>query len=49
MAIPVAVTAGSGYIKVAEWFRIAFIMSIPVLLIWTIVGGAWMRVIGIWD
>lgn len=46
---PAAVIAGSGYIKVTEWFRIAFIMSIPVLLIWTIVGGAWMRVIGIWD
>jgi len=43
------VIAGSGYIKVAEWFRIAFIMSIPVLLIRTVIGGAWMRVIGIWD
>jgi len=32
-----------------EWFRIAFIMSIPVLLIWTVISGAWMRVIGIWD
>ena len=46
---PAAVIAGSGYIKIAEWFRIAFIMSIPVLLIWTIVGGAWMRVIGLWE
>lgn len=46
---PSAVIAGSGYVKVGEWFRTAFIMSIPVIVIWTTVGGAWMRTIGLWD
>lgn len=46
---PAALIAGSGYVKVSEWFRLAFTMSIPVILIWTTVGGAWMWLLGIWD
>jgi DASS family divalent anion:Na+ symporter len=43
------VIAGSGYVTVPEWFRISFVMSVPVILIWTTVGGAWMYVTGLWD
>lgn len=46
---PSALIAGSGYIKISEWVRIALIMSIPVIVIWTTIGGLWMRLIGIWD
>jgi DASS family divalent anion:Na+ symporter len=46
---PSGVIAGSGYVPTSEWFRVAFIMSIPVIVIWTTVGGAWMFVIGAWD
>ena len=46
---PSGVVYGSGYVKVGEWFRTAFIMSIVVILIWTIAGGAWMAVLGHWE
>ncbi|TDT33814.1 anion permease [Naumannella halotolerans] len=46
---PSAVIYGSGYVKVGEWFRIAFAMSIVIILIWTITGGAWMYVLGMWE
>lgn len=29
--------------------QIAFIMSIPVIIIWTTVGGSWMYLTGSWD
>jgi DASS family divalent anion:Na+ symporter len=46
---PCGVIAGSGYVPVPEWFRISFVMSIPVIVIWTTIGGAWMYLIGLWD
>jgi DASS family divalent anion:Na+ symporter len=46
---PSGVIAGSGYVSIPEWFRIAFVMSIPVILIWTTIGGGWMYIIGAWD
>ncbi|QAY72856.1 DASS family sodium-coupled anion symporter [Agromyces protaetiae] len=45
---PSAVIYGSGYVKVSEWFRYAFIMSIALIVIWTITGGLWMWVLGHW-
>lgn len=44
---PCGVVAGSGYVTVPEWFRLAFVMSIPVLIIWIVIGGGWMRLIGV--
>lgn len=46
---PAAVIAGSGYVPVSEWFRVAFMMSIPVIVIWTTIGGAWMWTLGLWS
>jgi hypothetical protein len=43
------VIAGSGYVPPPEWFRTAFIMSIPVLLIRGTIGTGWMYVIGAWN
>ncbi|ATI35670.1 anion permease [Rhodococcus erythropolis] len=45
---PAGVIYGSGYIKTSEWFRIGFVMSVVIILIWTIIGGAWMKLIGAW-
>lgn len=40
---------GGGYVKVPEWFRYGFIMSVVLILIWTISGGLWMALLGMWD
>lgn len=45
---PAGVMYGSGYIKTAEWFRVGFIMSVVLIGIWTVVGGLWMKLIGVW-
>lgn len=45
---PSGVIYGSGYIKVSEWFRTSFIMSIVVIAIWTVSGWGWMTVLGMW-
>lgn len=46
---PSGVIYGSGYVKVSEWFRVSFLMSIAIILIWTISGGLWMAVLGMWE
>jgi DASS family divalent anion:Na+ symporter len=35
-------------VKTSEWFRIGFVMSVMLILIWTVLGGAWLKVLGIW-
>lgn len=45
---PAGVIFGSGFIKTSEWFRIGFVMSVVLILIWTVLGGGWMKLIGIW-
>ncbi|MDO4918789.1 anion permease [Kocuria sp.] len=43
---PSGVVYGSGYVKVSEWFKVAFIMSVAILVIWGVVGTGWMWVLG---
>lgn len=45
---PSGVIYGSGYVTVGEWFRVAFVMSVVIIAIWTIPGGLWMAVLGMW-
>jgi divalent anion:Na+ symporter, DASS family len=45
---PAGVVYGSGYVKTAELFRVGFTISIVNIVIWTLVGGGWMKLIGIW-
>jgi hypothetical protein len=45
---PAGVIFGSGYVKTAELFRIGFAISVVNILIWTVVGGGWMKLIAIW-
>ena len=45
---PAGVIYGSGYVKTPELFRIGFAISIVNIVIWTLIGGGWMKLIGIW-
>jgi divalent anion:Na+ symporter, DASS family len=46
---PAGVIYGSGFVKTPEWFRVGFIASVVNIVIWTVAGGAWMYLIGMWD
>lgn len=37
-----------GYIKTQTWWYIGFVLSVIYLLIWSIVGGVWWKVIGLY-
>ena len=39
---------GTNYVTTAEWFRVGFIVSVVNLLIWSVVGGVWWKVLGYW-
>lgn len=39
---------GAGYVKVERWFYIGFLTAILYLMIWTFIGGAWWKIIGLW-
>jgi len=39
---------GSGYNTTGQWWGVSFLVSIVSILIWLIIGGAWMKMIGFW-
>jgi DASS family divalent anion:Na+ symporter len=39
---------GSGYVTLGKWWRVGFVMCVVELLIFTVVGGAWWKVLGFW-
>ena len=39
---------GAGYLTQASWWRIGFLVSLPNLVIWSIVGMIWWKVLGWW-
>ena len=39
---------GSGYVSMADWWSMGFIMSLVNLTVWGIVGGMWWKVLGYW-
>ncbi|MGO1590901.1 MAG: anion permease [Ancrocorticia sp.] len=39
---------GSGYNTTGQWWGVSFLASIPSLIIWIGIGGAWMKVLGWW-
>ena len=45
---PAGVVFGSGYVRSSEWFRVGFIMSAVLLVVWGAVGGVWWKVLGLW-
>jgi DASS family divalent anion:Na+ symporter len=39
---------GHGYVPMSTWWRIGFIVSVANILIWSTIGFAWWRLIGLW-
>jgi DASS family divalent anion:Na+ symporter len=39
---------GAGYIRQQTWWRLGLILSVSNILIWTIIGFLWWKVIGLW-
>lgn len=44
---PAPILFGSGYVKLDEWWRIGFIMSVVNIVIWIVVGGLWWWILGL--
>lgn len=45
---PAPIYFGAGYVKQRTWWRLGLIASIPNILIWAAVGGAWWKILGWW-
>ncbi|WP_043498342.1 anion permease [Georgenia sp. SUBG003] len=45
---PAPVLFGAGYVPVGAWWRTGFVVSLVNIAIWMGVGGAWLKVIGMW-
>lgn len=39
---------GPGYVQVVHWWKVGFIMSLITILIWSVIGGAWWKMLGWW-
>jgi DASS family divalent anion:Na+ symporter len=35
-------------VTTTEWFRVGFMISVVNIVIWTVIGGAWMKLLGMW-
>jgi DASS family divalent anion:Na+ symporter len=45
---PAPVLYGAGYIRLSEWWRLGFVISVVNIVIWLGIGGLWWRTIGLW-
>ena len=45
---PAPVLFGSGYVTVKEWWTVGAVLSIAFILIWMGVGGAWLKILGLY-
>lgn len=45
---PAPILFGTGYMSLATWWKIGFLMSLVVIPIWLIIGGFWWKLIGFW-
>lgn len=39
---------GAGYLKTKDWWYIGLVTSVLYLLVWTFIGGAWWKLLGLW-
>jgi DASS family divalent anion:Na+ symporter len=39
---------GHNYVSFGTWWRVGFVVSVVNLLVWSTVGFAWWKVLGIW-
>ena len=45
---PAPVLYGAGYVDVADWWRVGFVVSLVNLTVWIGAGTLWWRVLGLW-
>jgi DASS family divalent anion:Na+ symporter len=45
---PAPVLFGGGYVPLGTWWRLGALVSVVNIVIWMVVGGAWMKLLGIW-
>lgn len=45
---PAPILFGAGYISVSTWWKLGFIVSLINIAIWTIAGGVWWKLLGLW-
>lgn len=45
---PAPVFFGAGYATLGEWWRVNFLVTLPVVAVWMAAGGGWMKLIGLW-
>ncbi len=45
---PAPILFGTGYMSLATWWKIGFLMSLVIIPIWLIIGGAWWKLLGLW-
>lgn len=45
---PAPVLFGGGYVTLGAWWRLGALVSAVNIVIWMVVGGAWMKLLGIW-
>ncbi|HET9656446.1 MAG TPA: anion permease [Kineosporiaceae bacterium] len=45
---PAPVLFGGGYVGLGAWWRLGAVVSVANIVIWMAVGGAWMKLLGIW-
>lgn len=45
---PAPIWFGAGYVKQRTWWMLGLLVSVPNILIWTLVGSAWWKLLGWW-
>ena len=45
---PAPIYFGAGYVKQRTWWWLGLVASIPNILIWALLGGAWWKLLGWW-
>ncbi|UCH85863.1 MAG: anion permease [Candidatus Latescibacterota bacterium] len=45
---PAPVYYGAGYVRLKDWWRIGFVVSLINIVIWLGIGGLWWKAIGVW-
>lgn len=45
---PAPILFGTGYVSVATWWKLGFIISLVNIAIWMVIGGLWWKLLGLW-
>lgn len=45
---PAPIYFGAGYVSQSDWWRIGFILALVHIVVWTVIGSAWWKILGLW-